>query len=55
MKKFKFPFDTRSSNQISKEYKDHVEKFLNSDASPISGRIMKRRNLQPYRVKWIKN
>ena len=55
MKKFKFPFDTRSSDQISKEYKVHVEKFLNSDASPISGRIMKRRNLQPYRVKWIKN
>ena len=31
MKKFKFPFDTRSSDQVSTEYKDHVEKFSNSD------------------------
>ena len=55
MKKFKLPLDTRSSDQVSREYKDHVERFSKTDASPISGRLMKRRNLQPYRVKWIKN
>ena len=55
MKKFKFSFDTRSSDQVSSEYKDHVDKFLNTDACPISGRLMKRQNLQLYRVKWIKN
>ena len=53
MKKFKNPYDTRSSEQVSGEYKDHVVKFGNKDALPISGRMMKRRNLQPYRVKWI--
>ena len=54
MKKFKNIYDTRSSEQVNGEYKDHVGKFGNKDASPIGGRMMKRRNLQPYRVKWIK-
>ena len=49
-KKFKFPYDTRTSDQVSSEYKDVVRKFSNSDAAPVNGKIMKRKNLQPYRV-----
>ena len=41
MKKFKNIYDTRSSEQVNGEYKDHVGKFGNKDASPISGRMMK--------------
>ena len=49
-KKFKFPYDTRTSDQVSSEYKDVVRKFSNSDAALVNGKIMKRRNLQLYRV-----
>ena len=41
MKKFKFPYNTRSSEQMSREYKDHVVQFSNKDASPLAGRMMK--------------
>ena len=48
--KFKFPYDTRSSDQVNGEYKDIVHKFSNSDAAPMTGKFMKRKNLQLYRV-----
>ena len=51
MSKFKFPYDTRSSEQVSQEYKDSIGKFSNQDASPVGGRMMRKKNLKPY---WVK-
>ena len=48
--KFKFPYDTHYSEQVNGEYKDVVHKFLNSDAAPMTGKLMKWKNVQPYRV-----
>ena len=49
-KKFKFPYNTRSSQQVSNEYKDIVHRFMKNDAASKTGNIMKRKNLQAYRV-----
>ena len=49
-KKFKFPYDTRTSDQVNSEYKDVVRKFSNSNVTPVNGKVMKWKNLQPYRV-----
>ena len=49
-KEFKFPYDTRTSDQVNSEYKDVVCKFSNSDAAPVNGKIMKQKNLQLYRI-----
>ena len=48
--KFKFPYDTRNSEQVNGKYKDVVHKFLNSDAAPMTGKLMKLKNVRPYRV-----
>ena len=48
--KFKFPYDTRNSEQVNGEYKNVVHKFLNSDAAPMTSKFMKWKNVQPYRV-----
>ena len=49
-RKFKFPYNTRSSQQVSNEYKDIVHHFTKDDAAPKTGNLMKRKNLQTYRV-----
>ena len=49
-RKFKFPYDTCSSQKVSEEYKDIVRHFTKDDAAPKTGNIIKRKNLQPYRV-----
>ena len=37
--KFKFPYDTRNSEQVNGEYKEIVHKFSNSDATPMDRQI----------------